>query len=126
MAESVLKEIFPLFEDNSTRISRQQLDELKEAGKIGSVRSEVIQIVLEQLKANPNSDRVSLLRSILFKSRDESVKKETIQELVRLKTAELSEILSSYLKTNKLNSPSKVEAIRAYSKDSLKRYLDRR
>jgi|GEM_PF-1007895 len=132
MAESVLKEIFPLFEENSTRITRKNLalvhnkKSSEEIAKESKVNPEVLKIVLEELNSTDKVSRVDLLKSILYKSNDEVIKKATIQELVRLKTKDLRSILANYLKENRVNTPSKVEAIRALGRESIKKYLERR
>ena len=132
MAESVLKEIFPLFEENSTRITRKNLalvhnkKSREEIAKESKVNPEVLKIVLEELNSTDKVSRVDLLKSILHKSNDEVIKKATIQELVRLKTKDLRSILANYLKENRVNTPSKVEAIRALGRESIKKYLERR
>ena len=128
MAESVLKDIYPLFEENSTKISRKNLALLhsKTKQEESKINSEVLDIVLAELDGKQSLKRVDLLKTILYKSQDEEVKKATIQELVRLKTTELSEILSGYLKSNRVNTPSKVEAIRALGKVAIRRYLNRK
>jgi hypothetical protein len=124
MAETVLKVMSDYFVDNTTTITAEKLESLK--GKIQEADSEVIKIVVEQLQQNKSMDRLTLLKSILFYSEDENIKRATIQELVRMKTEEVRDILSSYLRTNKINTPSKVEAIRALGKDSIRRYLERK
>lgn len=132
MAESVLKEIFPLFEENSTRITRKNLalvhnkKSSEEIAQESKVNPEVLKIVLEELNSTDKVSRVDLLKSILYKSNDEVIKKATIQELVRLKTKDLRSILANYLKENRVNTPSKVEAIRALGRESIKKYLERR
>ena len=127
MAESILKDIFPLFDDNTTRISNQNLALLHNKSETKQIlHQEVVDIVIAELQNKKSVNRVDLLKSILYKCKDENIKKATIQELVRLKSSELSEILATYLKTNRVNTPSKVEAIRALGKVAIRRYLERR
>lgn len=126
MAESVLKDIFPFFEDQSTTITRDKLALLHNVKSDNKIHPEIIDIVLKKLDGSQSIDRVTLLKAILNSVEDENIKKATIQELVRLKTGELSEILAGYLRTNKENTPSKIEAIRALGRVSIKRYLERR
>lgn len=127
MAESILKDIFPLFDDNTTRISNQNLALLHNKSETKQIlHQEVVDIVIAELQNKKSINRVDLLKSILYKCKDENIKKATIQELVRLKSSELSEILATYLKTNRVNTPSKVEAIRALGKVAIRRYLERR
>ena len=127
MAESILRDIFPLFDENTTRIGNRNLALLhNKTGTNQVIHQEVVDIVIDELQNKKSINRVDLLKSILYKSKDENIKKATIQELVRLKSTELSEILATYLKTNRVNTPSKVEAIRALGKVAIKRYLERR
>jgi hypothetical protein len=124
MTESVLKELFPYFDQDSTTLSRENMQMLCNGDSV--VHNEVMEIVLQELKECQSVDRVSLLKSILFKSRDETIKKSVIQELARLKSQELSLILSGYLRKNRNNTPSKIEAIRQLGKASIRRYLERK
>ncbi len=127
MAESVLKDLFPYFDENSTRISSENLSLLHNKGETPShVSPEIMELVLEELRDKKSVNRVSLLKKILYYSSDEGIKKATIRELVRLKTSELGEILSGYLKTHRVNTPSKVEAIRALGKVAIRGYLERK
>jgi predicted transcriptional regulator len=126
MAESVLKDLFPYFEDNSTVLSIDSIEELKEQQNTKQINPEVVDVVLARLKDKKQVDRVSLLKDILYNVSDETVKRATIQELVRLKSGELKDILSGYLKDNKTNTPSKVEAIRQLGKVAIRRYLERK
>jgi hypothetical protein len=124
MTESVLKELFPYFDQDSTTLSREKMQMLCNGDSV--VHNEVMEIVLQELKERQSVDRVSLLKTILFKSRDETIKKSVIQELARLKSQELSLILSGYLRKNRNNTPSKIEAIRQLGKASIRRYLERK
>ncbi|MBW7876426.1 MAG: hypothetical protein H3C47_10600 [Candidatus Cloacimonetes bacterium] len=118
MAEVLLRELDPLFED------RQSIKEFKEKGK--TISSEALAIAIRELQKKPDIEKSSVLNTILNESEDEAVKKAAIQELVRMKSSELTDILATYLRKNQTNSPAKVEAIRALGKAAIKRYLDRK
>jgi uncharacterized protein YoaH (UPF0181 family) len=118
MAEVLLRELDPLFED------RQSIKEFKEKGK--TISSEALAIAIRELQKKPDVEKSSVLNTILNESEDEAVKKAAIQELVRMKSGELTDILATYLRKNQTNSPAKVEAIRALGKAAIKRYLDRK
>jgi len=127
MAESVLKGIFPYFKENSTSISTDNLALLHSKGdSVPKVDQKVLEIVLDELKDKKSINRVNLLKKILYQVEDETIKKATIRELVRLKTNELGDILAGYLKTHRVNTPSKVEAIRALGKVAIRGYLERK
>lgn len=124
IAESVLKDLFPYFDQNSTILSEEKLQEL--CNNRQEIDNEVMEIVVQELKEQRVIDRVSLLKTILFKANDETIKKSVIQELARIKSQELSHILSGYLRQNRDNTPSKIEAIRQLGKASIRRYLERK
>lgn len=127
MAESVLKGIFPYFNENSTSISHDNLALLHSTGNaVPKVDQKVLEIILEELKDKKSVNRVNLLKKILYQVEDETIKKATIRELVRLKTNELGDILAGYLKSHRVNTPSKVEAIRALGKVAIRGYLERK
>ena len=127
MAESVLKGIFPYFNENSTSITKENLALLHNKGEAEpKVDQRVLEIVLAELQDKKSINRVNLLKKILYNVEDETIKKATIRELVRLKTTELGDILSGYLKTHRVNTPSKVEAIRALGKVAIRGYLERK
>lgn len=127
MAESVLKGIFPYFKENSTSISQDNLALLHSDGNTTpKVDPRVLEIILEELKDKKAVNRVNLLKKILYQVEDETIKKATIRELVRLKTNELGDILAGYLKSHRVNTPSKVEAIRALGKVAIRGYLERK
>lgn len=118
MSETALREIEPLFEN------RQAIEEFKQQGK--TISNEALAIAVRELSRKPDVEKSEVLGAILNESEDEGIKKAAIQELVRIKSGELTTILSSYLRKNQTNSPAKVEAIRALGKASIKRYLERR
>lgn len=126
MAESILKDLYPLFEENSTRISPESLDSFRKKHEGRIISSEVLQIALKELQNRQQVDRITLLTRILHEANDEEVRRATIQELVRLKSSELTTILAGWLRSHQTNSPAKVEAIRALGKAAIRRYLDRR
>ncbi|PCJ20384.1 MAG: hypothetical protein COB02_04955 [Candidatus Cloacimonadota bacterium] len=130
MSESVLKEIFPYFKEKTTKISRNNLNSLKKStykqDSSNSLKPEVIDKIISEITTKKSVNRAELLETVLFTSENETIKKSVIQELIRLKSNDLHEVLKKYLKDNKENTPSKLEAIRALGKVAIQRYMIRK
>ncbi|MCJ8345287.1 hypothetical protein MJH12_07090 [bacterium] len=130
MSESVLKEIFPYFNEKTTSISRNSLNSLKKSNGNTqgqhNLKPEVINKLISEITAKKSVNRAELLETVLFSSDNETIKKSVIQELIRLKSEDLHEVLKRYLKDNKENTPSKLEAIRALGKVAIQRYMIRK
>lgn len=130
MSESVLKEIFPYFTEKTTKISRDNLKSLKKSNgntvSTNTLKPEVIDRLVSEITDKKSVNRAELLETVLFSSENELIKKSVIQELIRLKSANLHEVLKKYLKDNKENTPSKLEAIRALGKVAIQRYMIRK
>jgi HEAT repeat protein len=130
MSESVLKEIFPYFTEKTTKISRDNLKSLRKSNcttvTTNTLKPEVIDRLVSEITDKKSVNRADLLETVLFSSENEVIKKSVIQELIRLKSANLHEVLKKYLKDNKENTPSKLEAIRALGKVAIQRYMIRK
>ncbi|MCO4783527.1 MAG: hypothetical protein KC646_14465 [Candidatus Cloacimonetes bacterium] len=130
MSESVLKEIFPYFTEKTTKISRDNLKSLKKSNgnsvSTNTLKPEVIDRLVSEITDKKSVNRAELLETVLFTSENELIKKSVIQELIRLKSVNLHEVLKRYLKDNKENTPSKLEAIRALGKVAIQRYMIRK
>ena len=83
MSESVLKEIFPYFNEKTTSISRNSLNSLKKSNGNTqgqhNLKPEVINKLISEITAKKSVNRAELLETVLFSSDNETIKKSVIQ-----------------------------------------------